>query len=97
MSAIAEGQFRQSLRLVLKSVSTNGERERLQRRYGRLKSRMESGDLDERRRHNFRYSRLFGHPEHQFNFFSHQIGGARSKDHEPSFQFRLWTAPGTKI
>ena len=33
----------------------------------------------------FRYSRLFGHPEHQFNFFSHQIGGARSKDHEPSF------------
>ena len=49
------------------------------------------------RRHFFRYSRLFGHPEHQFNFFSHQIGGARSKDHEPSFQFRLWTAPGTKI
>ena len=43
----------------------------------------------------FRYSRLFGHPEHQFNFFSHQIGGARSKDHEPCFQFRLWTAHGT--
>ena len=37
MSAIAEGQFRQSLRLVLKSVSTQSERARLQRRYERLK------------------------------------------------------------
>ena len=47
------------------------------------------------------HGRLFGHPEHQFNFFSHQIGGARSKDHEPSFQFRqifrLWAASGAQI
>ena len=55
------------------------------------------GPNQEKFRYSISYSRLFGHPEHQFNFFSHQIGGARSKDHEPSFQFRLWTASGTKI